>query len=138
FNSKCRRYGICGAMETLLVAEGIADEFLPKIAALYVQEGVELRGCEKTAAIINVNPATEEDWSTEYLQPVLSIKVVANMDEAMAHIAQYGSGHTDSILTENHSRAMRFLRAVDSSSVMINASTQFADGFEYGLGAEIG
>jgi len=145
FNSKCRRYGICGAMETLLVAEGIAGEFLPKISALYAKEGVELRGCEKTAAIINganatihIVPATEEDWATEYLQPVLSIKVVADMDEAMAHIAQYGSGHTDSILTENHSRAMRFLRAVDSASVMINASTQFADGFEYGLGAEIG
>ena len=138
FNSKCRRYGICGAMETLLVAESIADTFLPSIADLYEKEGVELRGCEKTAAIIQVAAATEEDWGTEYLLPILSIKVVADMDEAIAHIAEYGSGHTDAIVTENHSRAMRFLRAVDSSSVMINASTQFADGFEYGLGAEIG
>ncbi len=138
YNSKCRRYGICGAMETLLVAEGIADAFLPRIAELYEKEGVELRGCEKTAAIIKVKAATEEDWGTEYLLPILAIKVVADMDDAMAHITRYGSGHTDAIVTENHSRAMRFLRAVDSASVMINASTQFADGFEYGLGAEIG
>jgi glutamate-5-semialdehyde dehydrogenase len=138
YNSKCRRYGICGAMETLLVAEGVADAFLPRIAELYEKEGVELRGCEKTAAIIKVKAATEEDWGTEYLLPILAIKVVADMDDAMAHITRYGSGHTDAIVTENHSRAMRFLRAVDSASVMINASTQFADGFEYGLGAEIG
>lgn len=137
-NAKCRRYGICGAMETLLVAEGIAAEFLPEIAKKYAEEGVELRGCEKTAAIIDVKPATEEDWGTEYLLPILSIRVVKDMDEAIAHINEYGSGHTDAIITENHSRAMGFLRAVDSSSVMINASTQFADGFEYGLGAEIG
>jgi glutamate-5-semialdehyde dehydrogenase len=138
YNSKCRRYGICGAMETLLVAEGVADAFLPRIAELYEKEGVELRGCEKTAAIIKVKAATEEDWGTEYLLPILAIKVVADMDDAMAHITRYGSGHTDAIVTENHNRAMRFLRAVDSASVMINASTQFADGFEYGLGAEIG
>lgn len=138
FNAKCRRYGICGAMETLLVSSEIASEFLPVIAAKYTEEGVELRGCEDTAKIIDVVPATDADWATEYLAPVLSVRVVKDMDEAIAHIDQYGSGHTDSIMTENHSRAMVFLRSVDSSSVMINASTQFADGFEYGLGAEIG
>ncbi len=137
-NSKCRRYGVCGAMETLLVAQDVATEFLPEIAVRYRDEGVELRGCSRTAEIIDVHPATEEDWVTEYLLPILSVKVVDGLDEAIHHINHYGSGHTDSIVTENHSNAMRFLRAVDSSSVMINASTQFADGFEYGLGAEIG
>lgn len=138
YNAKCRRYGICGAMETLLVAKGIADAFLPKIAAEYASEGVELRGCERTRKIIDAKAAIEEDWHTEYLAGILSIRIVEDMAEAMMHIATYGSGHTDSIITEDHSRAMHFLRAVDSSSVMVNASTQFADGFEYGLGAEIG
>ena len=137
-NAKCRRYGICGAMETLLVAGAVAAEFLPQISARYQKAGVELRGCELTRAHIDALPATEEDWGTEYLAPILSIRVVENMDAAMAHIEQYGSGHTDAIVTEEHSRAMRFLRSVDSSSVMVNCSTQFADGFEYGLGAEIG
>jgi len=138
FNAKCRRYGICGAMETLLVSASVAAVFLPKIAEKYRAENVELRGCEKTADIIDAVSATEDDWSTEYLAPVLSIRIVEGLDEAITHINQYGSGHTDSIMTENHTRAMQFMRSVDSSSVMLNASTQFADGFEYGLGAEIG
>jgi len=138
FNAKCRRYGICGAMETLLVSASVAAVFLPKIAEKYRAENVELRGCEKTADIIDAVSATEDDWSTEYLAPVLSIRIVEGLDEAITHINQYGSDHTDSIMTENHTRAMQFMRSVDSSSVMLNASTQFADGFEYGLGAEIG
>lgn len=142
-NAKCRRYGICGAMETLLVASDVADRFLPLVGKKYAEENVELRGCERSASILNAagftaSVATEEDWATEYLGPILSIRIVENVDEAISHIGIYGSGHTDSIITENHSRAMQFLRSVDSSSVMINASTQFADGFEYGLGAEIG
>ena len=137
-NAKCRRYGVCGAMETLLVAEGIAEDFLPLVAEKYAEEAVELRGCERTRAIIDALAATEEDWPTEYLGAILAVRVVSGMSEAIDHITAYGSGHTDAIVTENHSRAMQFLRAVDSSSVMINASTQFADGFEYGLGAEIG
>ena len=137
-NAKCRRYGVCGAMETLLVAEGIAEDFLPLVAEKYAEEAVELRGCERTRAIIDAVAATEEDWPTEYLGAILAVRVVSGMSEAIDHITAYGSGHTDAIVTENHSRAMQFLRAVDSSSVMINASTQFADGFEYGLGAEIG
>ena len=137
-NAKCRRYGVCGAMETLLVAEGIAEDFLPLVAEKYAEEAVELRGCERTRAIIDALAATEEDWPTEYLGAILAVRVVSGMSEAIDHISAYGSGHTDAIVTENHSRAMQFLRAVDSSSVMINASTQFADGFEYGLGAEIG
>lgn len=137
-NAKCRRYGICGAMETLLVAEGVAETFLPAVAAEYAQQGVELRGCDRTREIIDAEKALEEDWHTEYLAAVLSVRVVKGMHEAISHIETYGSGHTDSIITEDHSRAMHFIKAVDSSSVMINASTQFADGFEYGLGAEIG
>ena len=137
-NAKCRRYGVCGAMETLLVAAGIAEDFLPRVAEKYAEEAVELRGCERTCAMIEAVAATEQDWPAEYLGAVLAVRVVDGMDEAIEHIARYGSGHTDAIVTENHSRAMQFLRAVDSSSVMINASTQFADGFEYGLGAEIG
>ena len=137
-NAKCRRYGVCGAMETLLVAAGIAEDFLPRVAEKYAEEAVELRGCERTCAMIEAVAATEQDWSAEYLDAILAVRVVDGMDEAIEHIARYGSGHTDAIVTENHSRAMQFLRAVDSSSVMINASTQFADGFEYGLGAEIG
>lgn len=138
-NAKTHRYGVCNAMETLLVAESVATQVLPKLAVLYKKSGVELRGCLKTCSIIpGCVRATEEDWATEYLAPVLSIKVVTDIDEAMAHINQFSSGHTESIVTENYTLARRFLREVDSSSVMINASTRFADGFEYGLGAEIG
>ena len=138
FNSKTHRYGVCNAMETLLVAEGVASEILPRLAKAYEEEGVELRGCEKTQKIINCLPATEEDWFTEYLAPILSIKVVANIDAAMEHIAHYSSRHTESIITDDQDRARRFIAEVDSSSVIHNASTRFADGFEYGLGAEIG
>ncbi len=139
FNAKTQRYGTCNTMETLLVARAVADKVLPILGKMYQAEGVELRGCEATRKILpNVKQASEEDWHTEYLAPILSIRVVANVDEAMDHIAQYGSAHTDSIVTEDLTRARRFLREVDSSSVMVNASTRFADGFEYGLGAEIG
>lgn len=139
FNAKTHRYGVCNAMETLLVAEGIAAQVLPSLAAKYRSEGVELRACERAAAFIeNAVAATAEDWDTEYLAPVLSVRVVDDIEAAMAHIAAHSSGHTESIVTEDHNRAMRFLREVDSSSVMVNASTRFADGFEYGLGAEIG
>lgn len=138
-NAKTHRYGVCNAMETLLVAEAVASEFLPKLAAAYGEKGVELRGCEKTRAILpSALPATQEDWATEYLAPVLSIRIVADMDAAMDHIAEYSSGHTEAIVTEDYSRARRFMAEVDSSSVIVNASTRFADGFEYGLGAEIG
>ncbi len=137
-NAKTHRYGVCNAMETLLVAESQAEKVLPELAKQYAEKGVELRGCEKTRAIIDAAPATEEDWATEYLAPILSIRVVADVDAAMDHIAQYSSGHTESIITENFSTSRRFLAEVDSSSVMVNASTRFADGFEYGLGAEIG
>ncbi len=137
-NAKTHRYGVCNAMETLLVAEAVATRILPRLAEAYRAKGVELRGCEKTRAVIDCLPATEEDWRTEYLAPVLSIKIVADMDEAMAHIAHYGSRHTESIVTTDDARSGRFLAEVDSSSVMVNASTRFADGFEYGLGAEIG
>ncbi|WP_231760040.1 glutamate-5-semialdehyde dehydrogenase [Microbulbifer elongatus] len=138
-NAKTHRYGVCNAMETLLVAEPVAAEFLPRLAAAYAEKGVELRGCEKTRAILpQALPASEEDWGTEYLAPVLSIRVVTDMDGAMDHIARYSSGHTEAIVTEDYSRARRFMAEVDSSSVIVNASTRFADGFEYGLGAEIG
>ncbi|QKI88561.1 glutamate-5-semialdehyde dehydrogenase [Thiomicrorhabdus xiamenensis] len=137
-NAKTHRYGVCNAMETLLVAESQAKKVLPELARLYAEKGVELRGCAKTCAIIAANPATDEDWATEYLAPILSIRVVEDVDMAMDHIAQYSSGHTESIITENFSTSRRFLAEVDSSSVMVNASTRFADGFEYGLGAEIG
>ncbi|MBT5559353.1 MAG: glutamate-5-semialdehyde dehydrogenase [Proteobacteria bacterium] len=139
FNSKTNRYGVCNAMETLLVHADISGEFLPALADRYIAEGVELRGCERTREIItNVSVATSEDWSTEYLAPVLSIRIVDSIDQAMDHIDKYGSSHTDSIVTDDKSAADRFLREVNSSSVMVNASTRFADGFEYGLGAEIG
>jgi len=139
FNAKTQRYGTCNTMETLLVAQGIAERVLPRLARLYAEKGVTLRGCEATRRIVDgIEAASEADWSTEYLGPVLSVRVVPGLDEAMAHIARYGSGHTDSIVTQDLSRARRFLREVDSSSVMVNASTRFADGFEYGLGAEIG
>ncbi|HWP01499.1 MAG TPA: glutamate-5-semialdehyde dehydrogenase [Methylococcus sp.] len=138
-NAKTQRYGVCNAMETLLVAEGIAAGILPELGARYQEKGVELRGCPRTREILpECQPATEADWDTEYLAPILSIRVVAGLDEAIEHIHRHGSGHTDAIVTEDYSRARRFLREVDSSSVMVNASTRFADGFEYGLGAEIG
>lgn len=138
-NAKTHRLGVCNAMETLLVAEAVATEVLPQLAEQYAQHATELRGCERTRAILgDIKDAVEEDWRTEYLDAILSIRVVDDMDAAIAHINEYGSGHTDSIVTEDISRARRFLREVDSSSVMVNASTRFADGFEYGLGAEIG
>ncbi len=138
-NAKTQRYGTCNTLETLLVAEGIAAQALPLLAAPLRDKGVELRGCPATCRLVPAAiPVTPEDWDTEYLAPILSIRVVADLDEAMAHIARHGSQHTDSIVTEDYSRARRFLREVDSSSVMVNASTRFADGFEYGLGAEIG
>ena len=142
FNAKCHRYGTCNTMETLLVARGVADQVLPKLAELYAAKEVEWR-CDLEASRVLFNypylkSASEEDWSTEYLAPILSIKVVADMDEAITHINDYSSKHTEAIITEDYSRAMRFLREVDSASVMVNASTRFADGFEYGLGAEIG
>jgi len=138
-NAKTHRYGVCNAMETLLVAESMAETVLPQLEQVYDEFDVELRGCEKTLAILpNAVKAKQEDWSTEYLGPTLSIRVVTGIDEAIEHINTYGSQHTDTIVTEDYSRGRRFLREVDSSSVIINASTRFADGFEYGLGAEIG
>lgn len=138
-NAKTHRYGTCNTMETLLVDESVASEILPVLAEAYAAKGVELRACDKSAAILDsCVPATEEDWSTEYLAPVLAVKVVSGLDEAITHINHYGSHHTDSIVTENYTTGRQFLTRVDSSSVMINASTRFADGFEYGLGAEIG
>ena len=139
YNAKTHRYGVCNAMETLLVAESVAVKVLPELAQQYHQQGVELRGCMKTCSLIpDCLRATAEDWDTEYLAPVLSIKIVSGLDEAIQHINRHSSGHTESIVTEDYSHARRFLREVDSSSVMVNASTRFADGFEYGLGAEIG
>jgi len=138
-NAKTHRYGTCNTMETLLVHTNIAAEVLPELAERYQAVGVELRGCERTKTLLPfVNDATEDDWVTEYLAPILAIKVVDDMDEAIRHINRYGSHHTDSIITENYTKSRAFLREVDSSSVMVNASTRFADGFEYGLGAEIG
>jgi len=138
-NAKTHRYGVCNAMETLLVAENIAVRVLPLLAKSYLEKGVELRGCLKTCSLIpECIRATEQDWHTEYLAPILSIRIVDGIDEAMAHINHYSSQHTEAIVTEDYTLARRFLREVDSSSVMVNASTRFADGFEYGLGAEIG
>ncbi|WP_227003690.1 glutamate-5-semialdehyde dehydrogenase [Reinekea forsetii] len=137
-NAKTRRYGVCNALETLLLEATQANALLPELKRQFDAKGVELRGCEQTQAIIDCSAATQEDWATEYLAPILAIKVVANLDQAIDHINMYGSHHTDSIVTENYSSGRRFLREVDSASVMINASTAFADGFEYGLGAEIG
>ncbi|TAG01629.1 MAG: glutamate-5-semialdehyde dehydrogenase [Betaproteobacteria bacterium] len=140
-NAKTRRYGVCGAMESLLVHEARVHDVLPRIAKIFADKGVEMRGCERTQAVLaafDIKPASVDDWSTEYLAPIVSIKVVVNMDEAIDHIEQFGSHHTDAIITEHYTSAQRFIREVDSASVMINASTQFADGFEYGLGAEIG
>ncbi len=142
YNAKARRYGICGAMETLLVNQAVAPEVLPELFEQYAKKGIELRVCERTQNLFSNNTglktATEEDWQTEYLAAILSVKIVNDLDEAIAHINTWGSHHTDSIVTQNISAANRFMREVDSSSVMLNASTQFADGFEYGLGAEIG
>ncbi|OJT01277.1 glutamate-5-semialdehyde dehydrogenase [Marinobacter nauticus] len=138
-NAKTHRYGTCNTMETLLVDEEIADDLLPLLAQEFFAKGVELRGCERTRAVLpDVIAATEEDWHAEYLAPILAVRVVAGLDAAIDHINRYSSQHTESIITENYTRARRFLTEVDSSSVMVNASTRFADGFEYGLGAEIG
>ncbi len=138
-NAKTQRYGTCNTMETLLVHESIAGEVLPPLCKIYLDKGVELRGDAAARSIVpQMNEAAEEDWYTEYLAPILSVRVVSGLDQAIEHITVYGSQHTDSIITEDYSRARRFLREVDSSSVMVNASTRFADGFEYGLGAEIG
>jgi glutamate-5-semialdehyde dehydrogenase len=138
-NAKTQRYGVCNAMETLLVAEKIAPKVLPKLAKIYADKGVELRGDEKSRALVSsMKLATEEDWYAEYLAPILAVRVVKDLDAAIEHIGKYGSQHTDAIVTEDEASARRFLREVDSSSVLVNASTRFADGFEYGLGAEIG
>ncbi len=138
-NAKTSRYGTCNTMETLLVAQSVAQQVLPALSKIYFDKGVELRGCPASRAIVaQMLAATEEDWHTEYLAPILSVRVVADFDQAIEHINTYGSQHTDAIVTEDYTRARRFLREVDSSSVMVNASTRFADGFEYGLGAEIG
>jgi len=138
-NAKTHRYGTCNTMETLLVDAAVSAEILPELADHYEQLNVELRGCERTLALLpRLNVATEADWDTEYLAPILSIRIVDGMDEAIAHINRHSSQHTDAIITENYTKARAFLREVDSSSVMVNASTRFADGFEYGLGAEIG
>jgi glutamate-5-semialdehyde dehydrogenase len=138
-NAKTQRYGTCNTMETLLVDQEVAAKVLPELGRIYQEHGVELRGCDKTRKILSgIKAATVEDWRTEYLAPILSIRIVNGMDQAMEHIAEYGSQHTDAIVTENLSRARRWLREVDSSSVMVNASTRFADGYEYGLGAEVG
>ncbi len=143
-NAKTQKYSPCNASESLLVARGVAAEFLPKIGAIYAGKGVEMRCCPEAKAILasvknaNLKDATEQDWFEEYLAPIISVKVVDGLDAAIAHINHYSSHHTESILTRDHMHAQRFLREVDSSSVMVNASTRFADGFEYGLGAEIG
>jgi len=139
FNAKTQRYGTCNTMETLLVAAAVADTILPPLAERYQAAGVELRGCEQSRRIVpTLTAATEADWDTEYLAPILSIRVVEHLDQAIDHIHQHGSGHTEAIVTEDIGRARRFLAEVDASSVMVNASTRFADGYEYGLGAEIG
>ncbi len=138
-NAKTQRLGTCNTMETLLVARGIANKVLPKLAKIYLDKGIELRGDEAARKLVpQMKPATEEDWYTEYLAAILSVRVVDGLDQAIDHIARYGSQHTDAIVTEDQARAQRFLREVDSSSVIVNASTRFADGYEYGLGAEIG
>jgi glutamate-5-semialdehyde dehydrogenase len=138
-NAKTQRYGTCNTMETLLVAEDLAAKVLPRLGKIYRDKGVELRGDARARAIFSdMRPATEDDWYAEYLAPILAVRVVKDVDEAMEHIARYGSQHTDAIVTRNEARARRFLREVDSSSVLWNASTRFADGFEFGLGAEIG
>ena len=138
-NAKTQRYGTCNTAESLLVDRAVAATLLPPIAAMLAGKGVEIRGCAETCALLpNAVAASDEDYATEFLAPIISVKVVAGIDEAIAHINRYSSGHTEAIVTDNHPKAMRFLREVDSASVMVNASTRFADGFEYGLGAEIG
>jgi glutamate-5-semialdehyde dehydrogenase len=138
-NAKTQRLGTCNTMETLLVARGVARKVLPPLCRIYLEKGIELRGDDEARGIVpQMKPATEDDWYTEYLDAILSVRVVKDLDEAMDHIATYGSQHTDAIVTEDQARAKRFLREVDSSSVMVNASTRFADGYEYGLGAEVG
>jgi len=142
-NAKTQRYSPCNTMETLLVADAVAERLLPRLCRIYADKSVELRGDARTRAVlaaagIACAEATEDDWRTEYLAPILSIRVVRGVDEAIDHVNTYGSNHTDAIVTENYTRAMRFLREVDSSSVLVNASTRFADGFVFGLGAEIG
>jgi glutamate-5-semialdehyde dehydrogenase len=138
-NAKTQKYSPCNAAESLLVHAAQARAFLPRIGAIFAAKGVEVRGCGRARALLpQAVPATEADWDTEYLAPIISVKVVDSLDEAIAHINRHGSHHTDAILTTHHPSAMRFLREVDSASVMVNASTRFADGFEYGLGAEIG
>ncbi|MFO1303457.1 MAG: glutamate-5-semialdehyde dehydrogenase [Burkholderiales bacterium] len=138
-NAKTQRYSPCNTMETLLVHADIASRVLPPLCEVYLKKGVELRGDDRSRAVVAaMKPATEDDWYTEYLAPILAIRVVDSLDQAMVHIAQYGSQHTDAIVTQDYGNAMRFLREVDSSSVLVNASTRFADGFEFGLGAEIG
>lgn len=144
-NAKTQKYSPCNATESLLVARGVAADFLPRMGVVFARKGVEMRGCPEALRLLAtvapaalLKPATEADWSEEYLAPVISVKVVAGVDEAIAHINRYSSGHTEAILTTDHRHAQQFLREVDSSSVMVNASTRFADGFEYGLGAEIG
>ncbi len=139
FNAKTQRYGTCNTMETLLVAEEIADRVLHRLAARYAEAGVELRGCERTRKVLSaITPAAAADWDEEYLAPILAIRIVDNLDQAIDHITRHGSGHTEAIITGDYASARRFLREIDASSVMVNASTRFADGFEYGLGAEIG
>ncbi|NMG76804.1 glutamate-5-semialdehyde dehydrogenase [Aromatoleum diolicum] len=145
-NSKTQRYGTCNTAESLLIDRAVAARFLPEIGRMLAGKGVEMRGCTESLAILReaaiadaqLAAATEQDWHEEYLAPIIAVKVIADLDEAIAHINMYSSGHTEAIVTENYTRAMRFLREVDSASVMVNASTRFADGFEYGLGAEIG
>ena len=138
-NAKTHRYGVCNAMESLLIDKSLAESLLPELAAIYAEKQVELRGCDKSCAIVSgLNKATEEDWYQEYLAPVLAVKIVSGIEEAIEHINRYGSGHTESIVTEDVNRGQKFIAEVDSSFVMVNASTRFADGFEYGLGAEIG
>jgi glutamate-5-semialdehyde dehydrogenase len=137
-NSKTHRYGVCNAMETLLIAGSVAPKILPCLVEAYIEKGVELRGCARTVALVDMIAATDEDWGTEYLAPILSIRIVDDMNSAIDHIARFSSGHTEVIVTQDISRARQFMSRVDSSSVIVNASTRFADGFEYGLGAEIG
>ena len=138
FNSKAEKYAVCNAMETLLIHQQVAAEVLPPLVEKFGRANIELRGCERTAKVAGVGSASEADWSEEYLGPILAIKVVDGLDAAIEHINRYGSGHTDVIVTENYSHSRQFIQAVDSASVMVNASSQFADGFEYGLGAEVG
>jgi glutamate-5-semialdehyde dehydrogenase len=139
FNAKVQRPGTCNAMETMLVHEAVAEKFLPSMCRKFVETGVELRGCENTRQICpDVKPATEEDWRTEYLELILSIRVVGNIDEAIDHIMNYGSHHSDAIITDDYQKSQRFLQEVDSAAVFVNASTRFTDGYQFGLGAEIG